>query len=176
MTEIGAAIGIEQLKKADNLVQERVDIANYLNENLNNLTGITLPIQRKNTRPVYYMYQMRFDEEKVGVSRELFAKALSAEGFPTFLGFSKPLYMLPVFQNQVAIGRNGFPFNKNRKLIPFLNKKISYKKGICPIAEDLHEKKLMGFDCCCIKLNLEDLELLTRAFKKVFNNKNQLVS
>ena len=83
MTEISAAIGLEQLKKADDLVQERVDIAHYLNENINNLTGINLPIKEKH-RPVYYMYQMRFDEEKVGVSRELFSRALAAEGFPTF--------------------------------------------------------------------------------------------
>lgn len=176
MTEISAAIGLEQLKKADDLVQERVDIANYLNENLNNLTGINLPIQRKNSRPVYYMYQIRFDEEKVGVSRELFAEALAAEGFPTFLGFIKPLYLLPAFQNKIAIGRNGFPFKRSRYLFPFFKKKYSYKKGLCPIAEKLHEKQLMGFDSCCIKLNSEDLKLLSKAFKKVFNNRNQLDS
>ncbi len=176
MTEIAAAIGIEQLKKADDLVQERVDIANYLNENLNNLDGINLPVQRKNTRPVYYMYQMRFDEDKVGVSRELFAKALAAEGFPTFLGFIKPLYWLPAFQNNIAIGRHGFPFKKNRFNIPFLNKKSSYKKGLCPVAEKLHLKELMGFDCCCFKYNSDDLEYLTKAFKKVFNNRNHLIS
>ena len=119
---------------------------------------------------------MRFDEDKIGTSREIYAKALAAEGFPTFLGFVKPLYMLPVFQNKLAIGRNGFPFGRKRFSIPFLQNKFSYKKGLCPIAEKLHEKELMGFDCCCMKLNLEDLELLTKAFKKVFNNKDQLIS
>ena len=50
-------------------------------------------------------------------TRELFAKALAAEGFPTFLGFIKPLYWLPAFQNNIAIGRHGFPFKKNRCLL-----------------------------------------------------------
>ena len=174
MTEICAAIGLEQLKKSDNLVQERVDIANFLNENLNNMPGIDLPIQRANSRPVYYMYQMRYKESIVGVSRERFAEALSAEGFPTFSGYVKPLYLLPVFQNKIAIGNNGWPFKRYSGLLSLINKKISYKKGICPIAERLHEKELIGFDCCCLKINKDDLDGLSRAFKKVYENRSKL--
>ena len=120
------------------------------------------------------MYQMRFEESVVGVSRERFAEALSAEGFPTFLGFVKPLYLLPVFQNKIAIGNYGWPFKTYRGVFSLLNKQVSYKKGLCPIAEKLHEKELMGFDCCCLKINMEDLKDLSKAFNKVYKNRNQL--
>ena len=46
MTEICAAVGLEQLKKADSLVSEREHIANRLNEGLSGLEGITPPVQR----------------------------------------------------------------------------------------------------------------------------------
>lgn len=174
MTEICAAIGIEQLKKSKKLVGERVDIANFLNDSLTDLPGINLPIQRSNTKPVYYMYQIRFDEKVVGVTRETFSNALIAEGFPNFLGFVKPLYLLPVFQNKVALGSYGWPFKKNKSFFSIFKNNVNYRKGLCPIAEKLHEKQLMGFDCCCLKLNAEDLKLLAKAFKKVYRNKNKL--
>jgi dTDP-4-amino-4,6-dideoxygalactose transaminase len=165
MTEICAAVGLEQLKKAESLVSEREHIANRLNEGLSGLEGITPPVQRSGTRPVYYMYQLRFDPEVVGVSREVFAEALAAEGFPTFLGFLPPLYMLPVFQKRVAIGRDGWPFTLTER---------SYHKGLCPVAERLHEIELMGFDCCCVRVTDEDLDGLIAAFRKVHANRDHL--
>ncbi len=165
MTELCAAIGLEQLKKADALVGEREHIALRLNEGLAGLKGITPPKQRAGTRPVYYMYQLRFDPDAVGVSRELFAEALAAEGFPTFLGYIKPLYLLPMFQKRIAIGRDGWPFTLSTR---------SYHKGLCPVAERLHEIELMGFDCCCVKVTDAELDGLIGAFRKVHANRDQL--
>jgi dTDP-4-amino-4,6-dideoxygalactose transaminase len=165
MTELCAAIGLEQLKKADALVGEREHIALRLNEGLAGLKGITPPVQRAGTRPVYYMYQLRFDPDAVGVSRELFAEALAAEGFPTFLGYIKPLYLLPMFQKRIAIGRDGWPFTLTTR---------SYHKGLCPVAERLHEIELVGFDCCCVKVTDTELDGLIRAFRKVHENRDQL--
>lgn len=166
MTELCAAVGIEQLKKADALVGEREHIALRLNEGLAGLEGIMPPVQRAETRPVYYMYQIRFDPKVVGVSRETFAQALAAEGFPTFLGYVKPLYLLPLFQQRVAIGREGWPFTLTKR---------SYEKGLCPVAERLNEVELMGFDCCCVKVTDSDLDGLIGAFRKVHSNRDQLV-
>jgi dTDP-4-amino-4,6-dideoxygalactose transaminase len=165
MTELCAAVGLEQLKKADALVGEREHIAHRLNEGLAGLEGIAPPVQRAGTRPVYYMYQLRFDPDAVGVSREVFAEALAAEGFPTFLGYLKPLYLLPMFQHRIAIGRDGWPFTLTNR---------SYHKGLCPVAERLHEIELMGFDCCCVKVTDADLDGLIAAFRKVHANRDQL--
>jgi dTDP-4-amino-4,6-dideoxygalactose transaminase len=165
MTELCAAVGLEQLKKADALVGEREHIALRLNEGLSGLEGITPPVQRAGTRPVYYMYQIRFDPDAVGASREVFAEALAAEGFPTFLGYVKPLYLLPMFQKRIAIGREGWPFTLTKR---------TYHKGLCPVAERLHEIELMGFDCCCVKVTESDLDSLIAAFRKVHANRDQL--
>lgn len=167
MTELCAAIGLEQLKKADALVGERERVALRLNEGLDGLQGITVPRQRIGTRPVYYMYQIRYDPKAVGVPRDVFAKALAAEGFPTFLGYVRPLYLLPAFQKRIAIGKDGWPFTLSNR---------TYENGLCPVAERLHEVELMGFDCCCVKITDADLEGLIAAFKKVHRNRDQLKS
>ena len=93
MTEMSAAVGLEQLKKIEDLVKIRENIALKLNDGLDGLDGIKMPIQRENTRAVYYMYQMQFNPEIIGVTREVFCKALLAEGFPTFVGYVEPLYL-----------------------------------------------------------------------------------
>jgi len=165
ITELCAAVGLEQLKKIDYHVGIREHIAQRLNEGLAGLVGITPPVQRASTRPVYYMYQIRFDRDAVGVSRETFAKALAAEGFPTFLGYLRPLYMLPVFQKRVAIGREGWPFTLTERV---------YRMGLCPVAERLHEKELVGFDNCCLKITDFDLDGLIAAFRKVHASRGQL--
>lgn len=165
MTELCAAVGLEQLKKIDYHVGAREHIAQRLNEGLTGLVGITPPVQRNTTRPVYYMYQLRFDGDAVGVSRETFAKALAAEGFPTFLGYLPPLYMLPIFQKRIAIGRDGWPFTLTKHV---------YQKGLCPVAELLHEKEFMGFDNCCTQITDFDLDGLIAAFRKVHAGRDQL--
>ena len=165
MTELCAAIGLEQLKKIDGHVGVREHIAQRLNKELAGLEGINLPVQRDSTRAVYYMYQIRFDSDVVGVSRETFSKALEAEGFPNFLGYVEPLYMLPIFQKRIAIGREGWPFTLTEHI---------YQKGLCPVAERFHEKELLGFDNCCLTITDSDLDSLIPAFHKVHANRKQL--
>jgi perosamine synthetase len=165
MTELSAAVGIEQLKKADYHVGVRERIALTLNDAFDGLEGIRPPRQRDSTRPVYYMYQMRYFEDVIGVSRELFAKALGAEGFPSFLGFLKPMYMLPAFQQRIAIGSSGWPFTLSDRV---------YEKGLCPVAEAYHEKELIGFDNCCMAISDDQLEQLIAAFLKVHKHCDQL--
>jgi dTDP-4-amino-4,6-dideoxygalactose transaminase len=167
LTEMGAAVGIEQLKKSEKLIGRLENVAHQLNAGLGNLKGIQVPQPQPNTRHVYYMWQLRYFEEEMGINRETFAKALSAEGFPNFLGYLPPLYLLPLFQQKTAFGKNGYPFN--------LSDNIQYHKGICPIAERAHEKELLGFDICGYSVTDEQVELLIKAFIKVYENRETLI-
>ena len=112
------------------------------------------------------MWQARVDSEEIGVHREVFAKALNAEGFPNFTGYLSPLYWLPMFQKKIAIGNEGFPFN--------LSPDISYHKGLCPIAENFHLNESLGFDICDISVTSDQLKKIITAFHKVYENKDQL--
>lgn len=166
MTEMCAAVGLEQLKKASRLIADRERLALRLNSGLSGLDGIVLPVPRKNCRHVYYMWQSRFLSDAVGVSRAVFSRALNAEGFPNFVGYLPPLYWLPIFQNKIAIGGNGYPFN--------LSDSVRYEKGICPVAEKFHLNESLGFDICGILASDEQVDKMIDAFLKVYENRGEL--
>ena len=168
MTEISAAIGIEQIKKADKLVNDRISLAEKLNEGLKGLKGIKVPLPRKNCKHAYYMWQARYIEDEMdGLNRDTFCKALNEEGFPNFTGYLPPLYLLPVFQNRIALGRDGYPFN--------LSKNINYSRGLCPVAENFHLKESIGFDICGLYVEDDQLEKILEAFHKVYDQRHKLL-
>ena len=159
MTELSAAVGIEQLKKMDAHVGKREHLARQLTEGIKGLEGLTAPRVRPGCRHVYYVWAMRFDENIVGIRREQFSEALAAEGFPHFLGYVRPLYLLPVFQKRIAIGSQGYPFKLAN---------TRYEKGMCPVTEQMHEKELVCFETCMYDVDSEHIELLIEAIRKVY--------
>ncbi len=165
MTELSAAIGIEQLRKIERHVGVRVTLAEALSEGISGLEGLTPPRVRKNCTHVYYTWAMRFDEEKVGISRELFCKALAAEGFPIFAAGVKPLYLLPLFQKKIAFGSGGYPFTLSQ---------VSYEKGTCPNHERLHEKELVAFENCMYLVSDDLSRRMVEAVHKVHENRLSL--
>lgn len=165
MTEMSAAVGIAQLSKIDAEVTRRQRLAEGLSAGLVGLEGVTPPIVRPGCRHVYYVWSARLDEARLGVSREKFSAALAAEGFPHFVGYVRPLYMLPVFQRRLAIGRDGWPFTLTDR---------QYTKGMCPVAERMHERELLCFETCAYRIDESMLAALVGAFRKVHANRHLL--
>lgn len=165
MTELSAAVGIEQLKKIDGHINRRIRLAQRLTQGVDGLKGLTPPDVRAGCHHVYYAWAFRFDEEAVGISREQFSRALAAEGFPHFTGYVRPLYLLPIFQRRIAFGAQGYPFNLSS---------VRYEKGLCPVAERLYEKELICFEICMYDIDSERSELLIRAIHKVYEQRNKL--
>ena len=163
MTELSAAIGSSQLAKVEEAVGRRQQLGEYLSEKLSGLEGLTSPFVRENCRHVYYVWALKFDESRVGVSRERFSAALSAEGFPHFSGYVEPLYMLPTFQNRLAIGRDGWPFTLTER---------EYKKGLCPVVEQMYSKELLCFETCAHEIDDDGKSRLVEAVHKVYDNRH----
>ncbi len=169
MTEIEAAIASEQLKKLEGLLASRVAAADFLTRQLSGLPGITPPLVRPSVRHGYYFYAIKYDAAQTGVSRERFAAALSAEGLPLGLGYVKPIYLEPLYQERIAYGKDGFPFT-----YPGYRGKVSYEKGICPVTERMHFQELLYGDFCHANLEQGDLEDVVRGFRKVYEHISEL--
>lgn len=165
MTELSAAIGREQLKKSAGLVERRIEIAERITAGTAGLEGLKAPVVRAECRHVYYLWGGRYDASVVGVPRDAFAKALTAEGVPNAVAYVKPLYMLPVFQKRMAIGRDGFPFNLTNR---------TYYKGMCPVTERLHEREMLEFLVCSYDPTDQQIDQIIDAFHKVYENRHAL--
>ncbi len=166
MTELHAAVGVEQLKKMAFHVQQRETAALRLLDQVSGLTALRPPKPRANTRHVYYMWQFRYDIDAMdGIPRDVFVKAANAEGFPCWGGFVAPLYLLPVFRERRAFGRSGWPFSLSDR---------RYARGLCPRSECLSEQEMIGFDSCGWHLTEPEVDGLAAALTKVYENRDQL--
>jgi dTDP-4-amino-4,6-dideoxygalactose transaminase len=166
MTELSAAIGLVQLDDADRHVNNRVRIAERLTDGVSDLEGVTPPSIRDGCRHVYYTWTTLLDADVLDVGRDLFVRALIAEGFSVTAGYVEPLYMLPLFQKRRAIGRAGYPFTLTDR---------RYGKGLCPVAERMYETELFTFETCAFDLADEDVDLYIDAFRKVYARRHELL-
>lgn len=167
--EIESAIGIEQLKKMQSFIIKRQKIASQLNEGLKGLNGLTTPTVKPDCTHAYYIYGMLLDLNKIKVNRDRLIQALEAEGVHGLIGGYVNVHMLPMYQQKIAYGSNGFPWSSD-----ICKRDVSYDKGICPVAEELHEKTFLGYEMCLHDLNDLDVNLIIAAFKKVWNNLDKL--
>jgi perosamine synthetase len=165
LTELSAAVGVAQLSRADEIVAERCRIAKTLSEAARGLPGFTSPQVRENCVHTYYVWIAKVDSDVLGVSRELLSRALAAEGFINSTGYVHPLYLLPMFQKRVAIGRDGWPFTLTER---------RYEQGLCPVAERMHQQEVLEFPVCSYSPTPAQLSELVDAMHKVFENLDAL--
>ena len=165
MTEMSAAVGRVQLAAADAHVEARESIANRLTEGLQGLEGLSPPVTRDGCRHNFYVWMMKIDEAKLGLSRALFSEALSAEGFPHATGYVAPLYRLPMFRKRIALGRDGWPFTLSERRYDDLH---------CPVTEDMHNRRALLFEPCAYDLDDADVDRLIAAVRKVHAGRGQL--
>lgn len=170
LSEIHAAIAIEQLKKLDALLSHRRQLADVLTSRLRDLPGIEPPVVADGATHSYYVYPVRLElGELPGVTRTSIARALEAEGIPVSEGYVRPLYLQPMYQQRISRGTRGCPWTCGH-----WDGEVSYEAGICPAAERLHESELLLLDVCRQPLGTRDVKDVADAFEKVFGNLDTL--
>lgn len=168
--EIECAIGIEQLKKLKPLVARKQEVAERLSSGLDGLQGLRLPTVMPGYTHAYYVYSMALDVEQLGgVSRLRICQALEAEGLAGLAQGYANLHLLPMYQKKIAYGSSGFPWTSD-----ISHREVSYRKGICPVAEGLHDSSYLGLALCMHDLANEDVDLIISAFHKVWKNRAHL--
>ncbi len=170
MTELEAAVAVEQFKKLPAMNEQRIALADRLSAALAPIEGIEAPRVEKDNRHVYYMYAMTYDETVTGLPRAVFVKAMLAEGLFVRGGYLRPTYLEPMYQKRIGIGSSGFPFNYTAA-----NAEISYAKGICPTCEDLQDRGLMITAIMQPPQTLEDMDLWAEGARKVLNARDTLL-
>ena len=175
MGEIEAAIGLCQLGKGPELVNQRRQNIAYLESKLDGAPGLTMPVEAAGARHVYYIHAMKFDAEIMDVSRATFVAAVKAELPATELregegplmgaGYVRPIYLEPMFQQRIAYGDKGCPFD-----CPHYEGSVSYDKGICPEVERAHFDTLITHEMMRPPMSEADLGDVAAAFTKVIDN------
>ncbi len=143
MTEIHAAMAREQLKKLPLLNERRLRLVEQVRRGLVgnpfvSLMGESCVREGALSQSTYYVVPLRFNAVAAGVSRGNFAAALRAEGICIGEGYTRPLYLQPVYQRK-SLFKNGYPFSapENAGLGQ------DYARGTSMNAEKLHFEEVL---------------------------------
>jgi len=171
MTEMEAAVARVQFDRLPELNDWRIGNALRMSEGLSSISGITPPVVADDCSHVFYLYCMRYDEKTVGLPRDLFCRAVAAEGFYVREGYIKPIYLEPMYQRKIALGPDGFPFTANPR-----NANLSYERGICPVAERMQDKELVLTTAFLPPNTDEDVDLFIAACHRVIDSRDALLA
>ena len=97
MTDISAAIGIQQLKKLDSFTEARINNARYLDENLGE-KGISIPYVPAGYRHVYHQYTIRVQDRDTVITK------LRNGGVGSGVYYPKPLHKFDLLAQYGSAG------------------------------------------------------------------------
>ncbi len=110
LTDMQAAMGIEQLKKLDAFIKRRREIAEMFARNLDRDLFI-LPQEDENVFHARHLYPVQLQSNKLKIDRAKFIEAMQAEGIQTSVHFI-PMHIQP-FYKQLGYKHGMFPITEN---------------------------------------------------------------
>lgn len=97
MTDIAAAIGIEQLKKLDAMNHKRISNAKLLTRGIEKITGLETPYISPHAKHVFHQYTIRVREE-YGISRDALVERLNKNGIGTLVYYPLPIHKQKLYK------------------------------------------------------------------------------
>jgi dTDP-4-amino-4,6-dideoxygalactose transaminase len=162
MTELQTALLIGQLEMLPDLAERRARSAALLSKALSAIDGVRpLPPQPAITHGTHYCYVFQYRAEETGVSRDLFAAALDAEGIPCDGRFYEAVYRSDLFHASPEIS-------------PQL--RVDYSKTHCPISERAAYHESIWIPQFVLLGGSNDVADVARAVAKVMSNLDALAS
>jgi len=143
LPEMGAAVGLTQLRRLPEIIEKRNKIAKYYDRELEKISEITPLKTPPNTRSNYYKYIVILES---GVDREKLKETLRAKGVRcSGEVYSPPLHTQPIYESLLGTKKGEFPIAEDicsRMLcLPLYAQMTMEEAGyvIEKLAETLHE-------------------------------------
>lgn len=142
LTDIQSALGLSQIKKLDDFILKRREIVNKYNEAFKELKEIGTPFENEYSKSGYHIYVLLLNLDKLKCGRKEIFEALQAENIGVNVHYL-PVYLHPYY------------------------KKLGYKKGQCPVAEDIYNRMITI--PLFPSMSDKDVKDVIKAVKKVLN-------
>jgi len=117
MTDIAAAIGLHQLRRADALHRRRTDLAAFYGEALGDVEEIILPSVQPDRIHSWHLYAIRLKLDQLQIDRAQFITELQKQGIGASVHWM-PLHMHPYYRETFGYAPEDLP--KARSLYPEL--------------------------------------------------------
>ena len=108
MTDIAAALGIEQLKRCDDFYRSRLRIAQQYDEAFADLAEIETPAGSSGMQHAWHLYIIQLNPDRLRIDRRNFIKALNSRKIGTSVHFI-PLHLHPFYKQTYGYQASDFP-------------------------------------------------------------------
>lgn len=170
ITEYQAAIGLAQLKRLEQETKLRSANAGYLRAQIDGIPGIIPYTLYENvTRAAFHLFPFRFKKEEFnGLSRDIFIKALNAEGVKCSGGYA-PLNKMPYLNNAFQ--------SKNFKLMyppEMLDINTYLERNQCPVTDRLCDEEGIWIYQNALLGDKSDMDDIAMAIQKIHKNSSEI--
>jgi len=151
ISELVSAVGMAQLERIDEYVEETCAAAEKLNEAVKECPWLVPQAVPPYCRHVYHLWVPLFRGEEQGLNYEEFQRAAKEIGLPCSFGYieDEPAYLHPVFREPAAYGR-GCP-----TACPHRPSVTPYERGLCPVAEEILPRMVLFYTTVAAKERVE---------------------
>lgn len=108
MTDISAALGIQQLKKLDGFIKTRQDYAMVYDHAFSDIPEITIPVKAKNRDHIYSLYTILLDTSNLKISRDEIVDELKKAQIGVSVYFI-PVHLFSYYKNTYKYKVGNFP-------------------------------------------------------------------
>jgi len=108
LNEVQAALGVSQLKRVEDGIKKRVEVARYYTRKLRRTNGAITPYEAKDRTHVYHLYLIKILKEKCGLTRDELFEKLSAKGIGLSVHYT-PLHLLTFYKRIAGCTTGSFP-------------------------------------------------------------------
>jgi len=137
ITELQSAVALAQFEKLDEIASVRHALGDRFNKGINSISGITPHFVESHSYCTYWFTMIRINPEIAGINRKKLVRKLQLHAIAASEGYiPQPIYMESMFINKSFFPGNIWP----AEIIS--GRTINYKKGLCPVAEEVLESAI----------------------------------
>lgn len=108
LTDVAAALGLEQLKRAEELLQARRLIAERYLQGLADVEELALPVELSDRRHSWHLFAVQLRLSKLSIDRGAFIERLTEAGIGVSVHW-QPLHMQPYYRGVYGYQPEAFP-------------------------------------------------------------------
>ncbi|OGZ63469.1 MAG: polysaccharide biosynthesis protein [Candidatus Staskawiczbacteria bacterium RIFCSPLOWO2_01_FULL_37_25b] len=131
LDEMSCALGLAQIKRADEIIKKRRRAAELYNKKLKNIKELEIPYVGKNSKISWFVYPVKLAKKFAGRKRDIIINKMGKRGI-SCRDYFQPIHLQPFYRDQFGYKEGDFPITED----------TAKRTLALPFFSDLSEKEI----------------------------------